>query len=103
MPCLVGKIKSLVLTLCCNFAKTESVRGQQALLPGQKPTPENILDRPLGDLQLKDVLSEVARHYLTRALEASNGNKVHTARMVGLSNYQTFTNWLKRYGIEEKC
>jgi DNA-binding NtrC family response regulator len=44
-------------------------------------------------------LAEVARHYLTRALEASNGNKVEAAKLVGLSSYQTFTNWVARYGI----
>jgi DNA-binding NtrC family response regulator len=51
------------------------------------------------NFQLNDVLSEVTRHYLIRALEASNGNKVEAAKLVGLSSYQTFANWLARYGI----
>ena len=75
---------------------------QQALLPAHKHSPENILDRPLVNLQLNDVLSEVARHYLSRALEASNGNKVEAAKLVGLPSYQTFTNWLARYGIKNR-
>lgn len=72
---------------------------QQALLPTHKNIPENVLDRPLVNFQLNDVLSEVARHYLGRALEASNGNKVEAAKLVGLPSYQTFTNWLARYGM----
>jgi DNA-binding NtrC family response regulator len=72
---------------------------QQALLPPHKNIPESVLDRPLVNFQLNDVLSEVARHYLSRALEASNGNKVEAAKLVGLPSYQTFTNWLSRYGI----
>jgi transcriptional regulator with GAF, ATPase, and Fis domain len=75
---------------------------QQALLPAHKHAPESILDRPLGNVQLNDVLSEVARHYLTRALEASHGNKVEAAKLVGLSSYQTFTNWVARYGINDR-
>ncbi len=40
--------------------------------------------------------------YLSRALEASNGNKVEAAKLVGLPSYQTFTNWLARYGIKNR-
>jgi DNA-binding NtrC family response regulator len=73
---------------------------QQALLPTQTQSSEGILNRPLGkDLSLKEVLSEVAHHYLLRALEASNGNKVEASKLVGFPSYQTFTNWLDRYGI----
>jgi DNA-binding NtrC family response regulator len=69
---------------------------QQALLPTQTQSSEGILNRPLGkDLSLKEVLSEVARHYLVRA----NGNKVEASKLVGLPSYQTLTNWLDRYGI----
>jgi len=52
---------------------------QQALLP-HKHSPENILDRPLVNLQLNDVLSEVARHYLRKPLRPSNGNKVESCQ-----------------------
>jgi DNA-binding protein Fis len=39
-------------------------------------------------------------HYLERALIETRGNKTRTAKILGLSNYQTLTNWLKKYGLE---
>lgn len=64
------------------------------------PVDAKILDRPLEDhLSLPDLMASVARHYLARALDESNGNKSQAARLVGLPSYQTFTNWLKKYGV----
>ncbi len=99
-----GNVRELANTLlrAVIWSKGTTINAsdiQQALLPAHKYVAENILDRPLGNLQLNDVLAEVARHYLTRALEASNGNKVEAAKLVGLPSYQTFTNWVARYGI----
>jgi DNA-binding NtrC family response regulator len=63
---------------------------------------DNILNHSLGNgFSLPDVLSDVARHYLQRAVAESKGNKTKIAVLVGLSNYQTVSNWLKKYGIEE--
>lgn len=63
---------------------------------------DNVLNRNLGNgFSLPDVLSDVARHYLKRAVAESKGNKTKIATLVGLSNYQTVSNWLKKYGIEE--
>ena len=63
---------------------------------------ERILDRPMGDgFDLQELLSEVAIHYLERAVKESNGVKTKAARLVGLPSYQTFTNWLEKYGLEE--
>ena len=60
-----------------------------------------ILDRPLGEgLNLPDLLTRVARHYLKRALDETNGNKTHAATLVGLPSYQTLTNWLKKYDVD---
>ncbi len=74
---------------------------RDALLPAVNPVDARILERPLGDgLSLPDLLAAVARHYLARALDETNGNKSRAARLVGLPSYQTFTNWLKRYGVD---
>ena len=60
-----------------------------------------ILDRPLGEgLQLQGILAEVASHYLKRALREASGNKSRAARLLGLANYQTFDNWMKKYGLD---
>ena len=58
-----------------------------------------ILNRPLGcELDLKELIAEVAQHYLRRALKEANDNKTEAAKLVGLSSYQTFTNWMEKYG-----
>jgi DNA-binding NtrC family response regulator len=49
---------------------------------------------------LQQAINEVAQHYLRKALEQAHGNKSEAAKLVGLPSYQTFTNWLKKYGIE---
>ena len=74
---------------------------REALLPTVSPVESKILARPLGDdLSLPDLLAAVARHYLARALDETQGNKSRAARLVGLPSYQTFTNWLKKYGVD---
>ena len=79
--------------------QTEDLR--EALLPAVNPVDEKILERPLGEeLSLPDLLASVARHYLVRARDETQGNKSRAARLVGLPSYQTFTNWLKKYGVD---
>ena len=61
-----------------------------------------ILNRSLGNgFSLPELLSEVAAHYLKRAVAESKGNKTKIASLVGLSNYQTVSNWLKKYDIRD--
>ncbi len=72
---------------------------REALLPSRAQQ-DGVLERTMGDgFVLPDVLGEVARHYLERALRESNGNKSRAARLVGLPSYQTLSNWLERYGV----
>ena len=60
-----------------------------------------LMGRPLGEnLRLPDLVSELARHYLERAIEDADGNKTKAAELVGLPSYQTFTNWIDRYGAK---
>lgn len=73
---------------------------RESLLPPAGPQgTDSILERPLGEgLDLQDLIGEVARHYLERALGEAHGNKTKAAGLVGLPSYQTFSNWMKRYG-----
>ena len=60
---------------------------------------ETVLGRPLDQpISLPDVMSDVARHYLERAMVKTHGNKSEAARLLGLGSYQTLTNWLQKYG-----
>ena len=73
---------------------------REALLPIRSNNAADILHRPLGDgLNLPQLLTAVGSHYLTRALDEAHGNKTRAAELVGLPSYQTFSNWLTKYGV----
>ncbi len=73
---------------------------EEALLPVFGKRDEDILNRPLdADFSLPDLIDEVAKHYLNRALQESKTKK-EAAELVGLPSYQTLTNWAKKYGVE---
>lgn len=79
--------------------RAEDVR--EALLPWVARGDDRILGRPLDEgLDLPELISTVARHYLERALDETAGNKTRAAQLVGLPSYQTLTNWMKRYGVK---
>jgi transcriptional regulator with PAS, ATPase and Fis domain len=52
-------------------------------------------------VNLPEMLAETARVYLAEAMKESGGNKSKAARLVGLPNYQTLTNWLEKYRVGE--
>ena len=72
-----------------------------AMLPMASPANDNLLDRSIGDgVNLLQLIEKLSQHYLKRALDEAGGNKTKAAKLVGLPNYQTFSNWLKKYGLE---
>ncbi len=101
-----GNVRELVNTLhrlaiWTPGAEVVAEDVREALLPPIGGGAGRILGRPMDTgFSLPDLLAEVARHYLERALDATGGNKTRAARLVGLPSYQTLTNWLKRYGVE---
>jgi transcriptional regulator with PAS, ATPase and Fis domain len=75
--------------------------ARDALLPAALPRASEILNRPLGaGLNLPELMASVARHYLSRAMEESHGNKTKAAESIGLPSYQTLANWLRKYGLD---
>jgi DNA-binding NtrC family response regulator len=83
-----------------NTIRAEDIRD--SLLPVTDDSRTNILNRPLGEgLDLPDIIANVSKHYLSRSLDQAQGNKTKAAELVGLPSYQTFTNWLKKYGVKE--
>lgn len=65
------------------------------------PGPEgSVLDRELDDnFDIQSVIGEVVRHYVSRALEQTGGNRTKAASLLGFSSYQTLNNWMKRHGV----
>lgn len=70
-------------------------------LPPTNAGGDNILNKPIDQgIDLVALLETVARHYLQAAYDATAGNKSRAAELVGLASYQTFSNWMDKYGIE---
>ena len=73
---------------------------REELLVAARVDDAELIGRPLGNgLNLPDLLAELARHYLQRALAEADGNKTRAAELIGLSSYQTLTNWMNRYDV----
>ena len=103
-----GNVRELQNTLrrAAIWSSDETLTAEdmrEALIPlAADDRRETVLNRPLeGGLDLRELLAGVARHYLERALEETGGNKTEATRLVGLPSYQTFTNWMKRYGLTQ--
>jgi len=78
-------------------------QGAEEKPPAEKQGRFNPLDYPLEEgVDLKDLIQEVARYYLSKAMKITGGNKTRSAELLGLPHYQTLTNWLRKYGLEEK-
>lgn len=61
----------------------------------------NILDRPIDqNFDLGNILNEVERHYIERALAETHGNKTRAALKLGFTSHQTMSNRMKRGGIK---
>lgn len=98
-----GNVRELINTLMrmsiWSDGQTISKSSARAALFGDNSEkPEQILNRELGGgFDINALLGEVAVHYLDRALEQSGGNKARAAELLGFKNYQTLSNWMKKY------
>ena len=74
---------------------------RDALASGFRGRHASVLDRSLGnDFSLPDLLSDVAKAYLERAVAQTEGNKTTAAELLGLKSHQVMTNWMKKHGLE---
>ena len=101
-----GNVRELLNTLrraaiWSDGATITAEDSREALLPASSTAKSEVLGRPLGGgFNLPELLKEVAQSYLSRALDEAQGNKTKAADLVGLSSYQTFTNWLAKYEVQ---
>lgn len=95
---LQATIDRLVLWSPDTAVSADDVREE--LLAAVRANAAELIGRPLGNgLRLPDLMAELARHYLQRALAEADGNKTRAAELVGLPSYQTLTNWMNRYDV----
>ena len=101
-----GNVRELLLTLkrAAIWSESPTISAEEmreALLAIPRAQRRDTLGRPLGaGLNLQEILKDVARHYLGRALDEAGGNKTRAAELVGAPSYQTLSNWLKKYEVE---
>ncbi len=100
-----GNVRELQSTLLraalwCRSDVIDADDIEQALfqLPRNQDDPMS-LDVSQG-IDLQEVISFVARHYLRLALKLTDKNKTRAASLLGLKSQQTLTNWMEKYGIE---
>lgn len=99
---LVNTITRAAIWTAAATISSEDIR--QALFPvsGAEAQAETVLNRSLDTgVDLQGLLGEIASHYLRRALVEAHGNKTLAAQKLGLPSYQTFTNWMNKYGVRE--
>ena len=62
---------------------------------------DRVLNRDLSEgIDLEKLTDDVKKHYLQRAMKHTRGNKLDAAKILGIRNYQTLTNWLGKYKIK---
>jgi DNA-binding NtrC family response regulator len=102
-----GNLRELENTLrrVAVWSEGEEITEEEALdailaLPERRAAKDGILGRPIDDgIDLQELMAEVARHYIKRAIEQSEGNKTNAAKLVGLPSHQTLSNWMAKYGV----
>jgi DNA-binding NtrC family response regulator len=102
-----GNLRELENTLrrAAVWSEGDEITEAEALdailsLPERGAVNSEILGRPIEHgVDLQKLMAEVARHYIKRALEQSEGSKTLAAKLVGLPSHQTLSNWMTRYEV----
>ena len=65
---------------------------------GRTKAVDTIVGLPIEDgIDIQKKVAELVMHYIDRAREYTGGNKSRTAKLLGLSSYQTLENWERKY------
>lgn len=63
---------------------------------------EAIASEGMNFPKLPDLIAKISQHYITEALDITDGNKSKAAKLLGLPSYQTLTNWMDKYLPKEE-
>lgn len=104
-----GNVRELIntLTRAMVWAEAESVTAQDmkdAIMeaPSSAAKTDDIMQLDVNEgVDLQELITRLAQHYISDALEATGGNKTKAAGLVGLGSYQTLTNWMQKYNLEK--
>lgn len=102
-----GNVRELLNTLhrvaaWCEDSTISTYEMREAILPVRSPKQEQDDDSApiMEGFSLPDILGEISKKYLKKGMKQAGGNKTKAAKLLGLSNYQTLDNWLKKYEVE---
>jgi transcriptional regulator with PAS, ATPase and Fis domain len=102
-----GNVRELLNTLhrvaaWCEDTTISADEMREAILPARAAKQEQNNDSTsIADgFSLPDILADISKKYLEHGMKQAGGNKTKAAKLLGLPNYQTLDNWLKKYGLE---
>jgi transcriptional regulator with GAF, ATPase, and Fis domain len=103
-----GNVRELLNTIrrATLFADGDEITGEDMAhaihhVPGTDTQGDDILNQDISlGIDIEEKFEIVARHYLSRALEKTGGNKTKAAKLVGLKSPTSLNNWLAKYGIQ---
>ena len=88
------------------FADGEMISGEdmrRAIKPvvARSAKPDQILDRRIDEgIDLPEIIKEVEKHYIVKAMKETGQNKTKAAELLGYSNYQNLDNRIKKLGLK---
>ena len=82
-----------------NEVTAADVKAALLNMPGRE---DGVLGRTLTQgFDLQAILDDVTRHYVVKAMKQTRHKKTQAAVLLGLSNYQTLSNWMAKLGISD--
>lgn len=77
---------------------TQEDISQSLLSTGTKS--EKIMDKNISQgIDINELIGKLTHHYVVQAMDLCNGSKTKAAALLGIKNYQTLDNWIKKYDI----
>jgi transcriptional regulator with PAS, ATPase and Fis domain len=103
-----GNVRELLNTIrrATLFADGDEITGEDMAhairpVPGREAGVDGILNQDISQgVDIEEKFEIVARHYLSRAMEKTGGNKTKAAKLMGLNSATSLTNWLEKYNVQ---
>ena len=91
-----------IMRICvwCQGGTIQEEDARQGLIVFPTRQSDEILQKKLGgDFDIRKIQNDFASTYIRRALNEADNNKSRAAKLLGLENYQTLNNWMKKCGV----
>jgi len=100
-----GNVRELnaCLTRASVWSNSESIteREMREALLTRPAQPGDILGLELDNtFDIQELIKELKRHYIEKALAETSGHKTNAAKKLGLKSYQVLNGWMNDLGIK---